>query len=263
MSIMFCDTNLELWHTKVEELGLKVIYMPYLIDNEEKIYDLGKTMDFKGFYNAIRNGSVPLTQALNPQNYIDYFEKYLKEGHDILYIHFSHLLSGTFEYMKTAIAELKQKYPNQKITTVDTLSISIGATALLYEAAKLHKQGASDEEVVKFVEEHRNHYLAYFVVDDLYHLKRGGRLSGTKAFIGTMMNVKPILSINSIGAITALDKSAGKKKALLNMLEKIKEEGLNLLDHIIIVAHADAESDAMFLVNKIKEYASEEIDIWI
>ena len=109
MSVMFCDTNLELWYDKVEELNLKVISMPYLIDNKEQNFDLGKTTDFAGFYNRIKQGSMPLTQALNPQNYIEYFEPYLKAGEDILYIHFSHKLSGTFEFMSKAIEELKQK----------------------------------------------------------------------------------------------------------------------------------------------------------
>lgn len=263
MSVLFCDSNLELWHDKIEALNLKVIYMPYVINDEEKIYDLGKTMNFTEFYNQIINGAMPKTQALNPQNYIDYFEPYLKKGEDILYIHFSHKLSATFEFMEKAINELKQKYPERKITTVDTLTISIGGTGLLYEAAKLHNTGASDEEVVNFVKKYRNKYLAYFIVDDLNHLKRGGRISSAKALMGTMMNIKPILTINSSGEIISLDKASGKKKALLLMLEKVKNEGQNLLDHPIIVTHANAEDDALFLVKKLKDYLKEDANIWL
>jgi DegV family protein with EDD domain len=260
---MFCDSNLELWYDKVEVLNLKVIFMPYEINNEEKIYDLGKTMNFTEFYNKIRAGAMPKTQALNPQNYIDYFEPYLKQGENILYLHFSKQLSGTFEYLAQAIKQLKQKYPKQTITTIDTLSISIGASGLLFEAAKLHNSGASDEEVVQFVLKNRNKYVAYFVVDDLNHLKRGGRIGSAKAFVGTMMNIKPILTINSSGAITSVDKANGKKKALLAMLEKVKQEGQNLLDHPIIVTHADAIDDAQFLENKLRDYLGEQANIWV
>ena len=263
MSIMFCDTNLELWHTHQEKLDLKVIYMPYVIDNEEKIYDLGKTMDFEGFYNKIKAGSMPLTQALNPQNYMDYFEPYLKKGEDILYVHFSHKLSGTFEFMEQALEQLREKYPERSIKTVDTLTISIGASALLYEAALLHNSGASDGEVIDFVKNNRNKYVAYFVVDDLHHLKRGGRLSSTKAFMGQLMSVKPILTINNMGTIEAVDKAKGKIKAMLSLIERLKEEGENVLDHPVIVAHANAQTEADFLVEKIKEYLGNEVTLWV
>lgn len=263
MSIMFCDSNLELWYDKVEELKLKVISMPYVIDNKEEIFDLGKTTDFEAFYNKIKEGSMPLTQALNPQNYIDYFEPYLKAGEDILYVHFSNNLSGTFEFLNKAIEELKEKYPERTIKTVDTLSISIGSAALLYEAAKLHNSGATDDEVIKFVKANRNKYAAYFVVDDLNHLKRGGRLSSTKAFVGSLMNVKPILTVNSSGAIIPVDKATGKTKAMLALVEKLKEEGQNVLDHPIIIAHASAEVEANFILAKVKEYLGEEANVWV
>jgi len=258
---MFCDTNLELWHDKVKSLNLKVISMPYLIDEEEKHFDLGESMDFKSFYNKIKKGAIAQTQALNPQNYIDYFEPYLKQGQDILYVHFSHKLSATFDFMNKAITELKQKYPSQSIKTVDTLSISIGAAGLLYEAAKLHNNGATDDEVIKYVENNRNKFTAYFVVDNLHHLKRGGRLTSTKAILGTMMNVKPILTLNTAGAIKPVDKAKGKIKAMLALIKRLKEEGEDVLDYPIIIAHANAEDEAKFLQKKCIEYLGENAKI--
>lgn len=145
MNVFFCDSNSELWYTKAEELGIKVIGMPYNIDNDERDYDLGKNTDFNDFYTRLKNGSIAKTSALNTQNYIDYFEPVLASGNDVLYVHFSNKMSATFDYMKQAIDILKEKYPNNTVKYVDTLSIAIGEALIVYEAAKLWKKGASDE----------------------------------------------------------------------------------------------------------------------
>lgn len=263
MSKLFCDTNCELWYDKADALGLEVIAMPYLINDEEGAYDLGRNTDFKAFYGKMRKGAICLTQALNPQNYVDYFEPTLKAGEDILYIHFSNKLSGTFEFMKLAIKELLEKYPKRTIKTVDTKSISIGASALLYEASKLHNDGATDDEVIEFVKNNRNNYIAYFVVDDLNHLKRGGRISAAKALMGTVLGVKPILKINEEGSIEACGKAKGKKKAILELVEKLKTEGKNVADHPIIITHADAELEAKAIEEKVRAYVGDNVDIWV
>ncbi|MDD3397234.1 MAG: DegV family protein [Clostridia bacterium] len=263
MSVFFCDSNSELWYTKAEELGLKVIGMPYNIDNdEERAYDLGKNTDFNDFYTRLKKGSSAKTSALNEQNYIDYFEPVLASGNDVLYVHFSRKMSGTFEYMDQAIKILKKKYPKNSVKCVDTQSIAIGEAIIVYEAGKMWKNGASDEEIIDFVIKNRENYAMYFLVDDLKHLKKGGRLSTTSFVVGTMLNIKPILKISSEGTIVKHCVAKGRKKGLNQLFEIFKTLNENAKDYPICIAHAIAEEDAMELKKMIENYISEPLEIW-
>lgn len=262
MSVFFTDSNSEIWWEIKEKLGIECIPMPYTLDGVEKDFDLGKTHDYKAFYDAIRHGSMPITSALNPDNYIEIFEPFLKAGEDILYVHFSSALSGTFEFMKKAIEELKIKYPKQKITTVDTKSISLGEALIVYEAAIKHKRGETDDNIVKFVESFREEVGVYFTVDNLMHLKRGGRLSSFKAVFGTMLGIKPILTVLKDGRLKDISTVSGRKKALLSLVDKLKEEGENVADYPICILHADAESDGLFVKEKVQEIVGKDAEIW-
>lgn len=263
MSVFFTDSNSELWYDKVEALNLQYISMPYTIDGVEKGYDLGKTHDFKEFFAKIRKGTMPKTSALSPQNYLDIFEPFLRDGKDILYVHFSSQLSGTFEFMKNAIAELKEKYPDRTITTVDTKSISLGAGLIAYEAALLHNKGASDEEVVKFVEKFREEVKTYFMVDSLQHLKRGGRVSSAQAVIGGMLGVKPILTVTNDGKLISFGKASGVRKAIAELAEKVKTEGHHVNKYPIGILHADALEDALLLKEKVLEVVGDDAEVWV
>ena len=222
-SVFFTDTDCEMLYTDAEKLGMNVIGMPYTINNQEYVYDFGKNTDIDKFYADMRSGAVAITSALNTQNYLDYFEPVLKEGKDILYVHFSSKLSGTFEHMKVAIDELKQKYPDRKITTFDTETLCGGAGIQAIEACKLHNAGASDEEVVKFLTEFKDKMAVYFYVDSLQYLKRGGRISTMSAVFGTMLNIKPILTVKE-GRLEKLTTVKGVKKAIDFIYNKFVEE---------------------------------------
>ena len=127
MSVLICDSNGELWHTRVKELGLDCISMPYSIKGEEFFYDLGEKTDFKYFYDSVRGGEIPKTQALNPEDYKRILTPYFERGEDVLYVSFSHKLSGTFAQLDAAYKELKERYPDRKLTVFNTKSISLGA----------------------------------------------------------------------------------------------------------------------------------------
>lgn len=253
MSVLFCDTNCELWYDKAEALGLKVIQMPYTLDGVEYYYDLGKATDFKHFYERIRAKSMPTTAALNEYNYIEYFEPYLAEGKDIFYITFSHKLSGTFEFMNKAIEQLKAKYPERKITIFDTQSISMGAGFQVYYGAKKWKEGASDEELSAYLEEIRKHTSVYFAVNDLFHLKRGGRLSGAAATVGTILGVKPIIRINDEGRLFPVFKEKGTKKAIIRLAHLVAEQGDKLDKYDVYVLDGDCPQEGEELKDKISE----------
>ena len=238
MSTMIFDSNGELWYTRAEELGLDYISMPYYIDGQEYFYDLGKATDFRKFYDLVRAGNIPKTQALNPEDYKKFLTPYFERGEDILYISFSHRLSGTFQSLELALRELKESYPDRRCTVFDTNSISLGAGIQVEEAAKLRAKGASDEEILDFLKTFTDRVCVYFVVDDLMHLKRGGRCSGLAAVAGTVLGLKPMLSVGADGGLTVLSKIAGRKKAIRTLAEKVAEE---LTDESCSVYVVDAD----------------------
>ncbi|MDR0426913.1 MAG: DegV family protein [Clostridiales bacterium] len=253
MSVFFCDSNCELWYTKVDELGIEVISMPYTVDGEERGYDMGRETDFKGFYDKIRKGSIPITSALNSTNYLDIFRPFFEKGEDILYVTFSHKMSATFQYMETAVAELKAEFPDRKFISVDTKSISMGAGLIVYEAAKAFKSGKSIEAVADYTRELVNHTSVFFTVNDLMHLKRGGRLSGTAAIFGTLLGVKPILYISKEGSIVKYATAKGRKKALELIFDEAQKLDIDL-DKPVSVITADLSPEELASVTeRVKE----------
>lgn len=226
MSVFFTDTDCEMWFTDAEKLKMNVIGMPYTINGQEYVYDYGKNTDFEAFYREMKNGKIATTSALNAQDYLNYFEPVFARGEDIFYVHFSSELSGTFDSMRNALNILKEKYPERKFTEFDTLNISVGAGIQAIEACKLHNSGASDEEVLEFLKTFRDKVAIYFYVDSLQYLRRGGRISAVSSVMGTLLNLKPILSVSPNGKLEKLTVVKGKKKAEDFLFEKFEKEYL-------------------------------------
>ena len=252
MSVLLIDADGELWYTRQEELGVDCIKMPYAYNNETFYYDLGKNTDFRRFYDAVRGGTVPTTMALNPQEYVEILEPYFQKGEDVLYVSFSHAMSGTFDHLQTALKQLKEKYPQRKCTVFDTKSISLGAGIQMEYAAQLKNSGATDEEIISALEKFTDRVAVYFVVDDLNHLKRGGGLSGFAAFAGTLLQIKPILSMDAKGGLSVLQKVTGKKQALRTIADKVAAE-LTGTEYSVYIVDADDPSEGDALANLIKE----------
>ena len=255
---LFCDSNCELWHTEAKALGLQVIRMPYVLDGEEYYYDLGEKTDFKHFYDRMRAGAVPTTSAINEQNYIDYFEPVLRDGKDIYYITFSHKLSATFESMDRAIAALKEKYPDREIRTFDTKSISLGAGFQVRLAAEKYNAGATMDELDAYLEEVRAHTVVYFVVDDLVYLKRGGRISALMAAFGSLLGIKPMISVMPDGSLQSVGKVRGAKRVFSEFVRIMREHNCNVKDYNIEVLQADCpETGAMFVETLKQEFGGD------
>lgn len=239
MSVFFTDTDCEMYYTDAESLGMHVIGMPYTIKGQEYVYDFGKKIDIKKFYADMRAGEIVTTSALNSQDYINYFEPVMAAGEDILYVHFSSKLSGTFDYMQTAINILKEKYPERKVTVFDTKNISLGAGIQAIEACKLHNNGASDEEVIKFLQEFTKKVGVYFYVDSLQYLKRGGRISSVSAAVGSLLNIKPILTVTDEGKLEKIAAVKGTKKALDYLYDRFMKEYNNDDKYELFIIDAD------------------------
>ncbi len=252
MSVLICDADGELWYTRQEELGIDYIKMPYSYEGKEFYYDLGKNTDFDEFYKTVRKGVIPTTMALNPQEYVDILEPYFARGEDVLYVSFSHAMSGTFGHLETALNQLKEKYPDRKCTVYDTKSICLGAGIQMEYAAELKNKGATDEEIISALDKFTDRVAVYFMVDDLMHLKRGGRLSGFAAFAGTMLQLKPVLTIDKKGSLAVLQKVSGKKKAIHFMADKVIKE-LTGTEYSVYVVDADCKDDGDMLAQLISE----------
>lgn len=253
MSVFFTDTDCELWYTDAEKYNINVIGMPYTLDGEEKVYDMGKNTNFKHMYDRMRAGAMPITSALNPQDYIDYFEPIFARGEDIFYVHFSDKLSGTFNHMAVALNELKEKYPERKITLFNTKNICCGAGLQALVAGKMHFEGKSDDEILTFLQDFHSHIATKFVVDSLFHLKRGGRVSATSAVVGSLLNIKPLLKVTSEGKIEKYGTAKGMKKAVLTLSQECVDKVMNVGEYPIIILHADNETMALLAKNYIQE----------
>ena len=252
MSVFFTDTDCEMSYKDAEELGIQIIKMPYILKGEEQYYDFGKETDIDAFYKDMRDGEVVSTAALNTNDYINYFEPVFAAGEDILYVHFSSNLSCTFNSMNEAVKMLKEKYPERKFTSFDTRNICLGAGIQVIEACKLHNAGATDEEVVEFLKAFSEKVGIYFYVENLKYLRRGGRISAASAVMGTLLNIKPILTVTNEGKLEKLTTVKGNKKAIDFLYEKFNKEYLNDDKYDIYVLDADNKAAGDELAEKIR-----------
>ena len=241
--VLMTDSDSDLpFHLK-QQYDIPVVYMPYALNGTEYFDDLGQMLDHKSYFNMMREGAVPVTSALNEEAYLEYFDPILQEK-DLLFIAFSSKLSCTLQAVYSAREKLLRKYPERKFTVVDTLSISGPMTLLVLKAHELYRAGKSIEEVAGWLEENKLRAQAYFIVDDLKYLKRGGRISATAATVGTMLDLKPIISEAADGTLAANDKIRGHKKAIAFIVDKMLEFAPDPEESPIIILNADCIEDA-------------------
>lgn len=242
MSVLFCDTDCELWYTTAKELGVKVIGMPYTVDGEEKMYDLGENTDFKDFYSKMRAGSSVSTAGLNKEIYLDIFRPYFEAGEDILYVAFSSKMSNTFEPLAAAIAELESQFPKARYRKFDTLNICLGAGILVYLAAKFFAAHDGDiDATYDYLSDIVGKVKVNFVVGDLRYLARGGRLSPAKARMGNVLQAKPVLHVDKEGEISVLTKVIGAKKAMSYVVDEFAANYRNVDDAPVFIVGADCD----------------------
>lgn len=219
--VFFGDTDCDITWEDVKKYNINLIYMPVYIDGQEYVIDLENKADFSDFYAALEAKRPATTAAINAQNYIEAWEPIFKQGKDVVYVAFSSGLSATFEQMKVAIKELEEKYKGRKVYYADTLSISAGGRRLVIEAAKMAQAGAKPQEIIDFINKKRDTQEVMFIVDDLNHLRRGGRVSASTAAFGTLLNMKPILHVKD-GKLVKLVAKQGFKAGISFMVNEFK-----------------------------------------
>lgn len=251
------DSTCDLPPHVIKELKIHVIPMEYTLDGINQfqdIFDQGEKT--KAFYNHLKDGKKPATSMVNTQRYIDIFSSYLDQDRDVLHISFSSGLSGSHNASRMAAEELKEIYPERKIIIIDSKAASIGQGLLVYHAAVLKNQGMEMSELVGWIEDNINQVRHWFTVEDLHHLKRGGRIGVITANVGTVLNIKPILSVDADGKLMNVCKVMGRKKSLNELLNRMKAEAVTPEEQIVIIGHGDSLEDALLLEKKVRQTLS-------
>lgn len=262
MVTFFTDTDCDITPEIAERYGIKLISMPYTIDGVEiKPYVDFKEFDSKAFYERLRKGTLPTTSALPPTAYIDYFEPEFAAGNDIVYVHFSAAMSATFNSLRLAMEELQEKYPERKLTMIDTKGITIGSYSITLELAEMYQKGASVDELVTWANENVDHYASYFFADDLKFFHKSGRVGGFSAFFGGIIGIRPIIHMDSNGVMTAKDKSRGRKQTLEKLLSYVVDLEDGIKDHRVVIAHSDAMDIAEEFAEMLKKQFGDDINI--
>ncbi len=249
--ILMSDSDSDLHFEYSRDNNIPMVKMPYTLDDVEYLDDNGASGMEKKLFDRMRAGSKPFTSLLPTPVYIDYFEPILKEK-DLLFLAFSSKMSATFQNVLEAQAELKEKYPERKFIVVDTLSISLPQALLIMGAYERYDKGASMEEVAQWVMDNRLKSHAWFTVGDLVYLKRGGRVSPTSAIVGTMLDIKPILTLTKAGKLEAHSKVQGRKKAMKALVDKTAEFIENPAEQTMFVFHGDSLDEAEILKAQVK-----------
>ena len=258
----FTDSDTDISLQVAKEIGIELISMPYIINNEIIYpYKDFEVFDSKQFYDTLRSGNLPTTCALSPEEYAQYFEPVFANGDDIVYIHFSSAMTATFDYMKETVEMLLKKYPERKFYSIDTKAITIGSYYLVRSIMDKYKQGLSIEELLEFAKEEINHCATYFFADDLKFFQKSGRVSGLSATMGNILGIKPIITINDEGVMKNISKEKGRKKALNKLVDYVLELGDEDYNHRIIIGHSDCIELAYMLGDLLKEKITTELNI--
>ena len=252
--VITTDSNSDVLPEFIRENDLTII--PQYYSFGDTVYGDELNMPPHEFYETMRNGELPKSQANNPAVIRERFEKILKEGKDILHIAFSSALSGSCNNVVVTSNELLEDYPDRKIRVFDSLNASLGEGISVYRAVELWKAGKSMDEVYDILTEERDHVNVSFTVNDLNHLQRGGRVSKTTAVVGSLVNIKPILKVTAEGELKSDGTVRGRKKSLKTLVSRM-EAALDLehygKDRMVAVLHGDCIDEAKNVADMVKE----------
>lgn len=252
MTKLYTDTSANLPLALLREYDIAVIPFSYTVNGVAEDYSEETDFDGKAFYDAMRRGAEVKTSMVNPATAAAFFERALAQGDDVLYVGMSGGISGTAHAAALAAEELREKYPHAKIMTIDTYAASLGEGLQVLEAAELLRAGRSFEEVGDRILARRPHMCQFFTVDDLNYLKRGGRISGAAALVGSVLGIKPILRGDETGHIVSCGKVRGNKKAYAELADYFDKRALDKTARIGIT-HADNREGTDYLLGLLRE----------
>ncbi len=212
------------------------------------------------FYNALKSGATVKTTQINIAAFSDCFEGIVKYGMDVLYIGFSSGISGTYNVSRMAAEDVMEKYPDAKIVCIDSLSTSVGLNLMVYKADEMRTAGKSIDETAAWLSENAICINHWFMVDDLQHLRRGGRISPLAASLGTALGIKPVLKITAQGALEVCAKVRGTKKGVEYILTQFEQTCTDPKGHICVV-HSSNPLGAMSVCDELKKYGACDVEV--
>lgn len=248
------DSSSNLIESMIDDFGLHVLPLTFMVDGEEyQSYLKGRHTDLSLFYTMMREGKVITTSLPNLAHSESLMRGLLEQGRDVLYVGFSSGLSGTFEAIKLLIDELSAQFPERTLFAVDTLAASGGEGLLVWHAVQRARAGASIGEVRDWIENNKLHLAHWFTVDDLMFLFRGGRVSKTSAWAGTMLNIKPVMHVDDEGRLVPLEKVRGRKKSLNALVDHMARTAKQPIgEQTIFINHGDCLADAEYLADQVR-----------
>lgn len=253
--ILSAESIVDLSQDFTDDLGVKIIYSNYELN--EKIYldDFGQSLDLKSFYDDMRNGSCPTTSMINTASYLEYFRNLAKEGKDIIHICLSTGVSSQYGSLLEAFEILREEYPNQKFYPVDSRMASAGVGMLVYKLANFKNSGMDIDTLYKWAEDNKLHVISYTSNSNLEYIARSGRISRMAANIGGMLKIAPLIEIGDDGHMVVTTKVRTEKKLIQTMVNRMKVNAINELDYSddIFITHADNIELVNDLVDLLKE----------
>ena len=248
--VIMTDSSCDLPAKLADEMGLAVLPLSVYIENKQYVNYLDeREIAFSEIYAKLRTKCPAKTSAVNMNDFLAPMEAIVSTGKDLLYIGFSSGLSGTYNAGASAAKEIQEKYPDRKVYAVDSLSASMGQGLLVYLAWQQKQAGKSIDEVLKWVEENRLHLCHFFTIDDLMFLKRGGRVSGATAVVGSMLSIKPVLHVDDEGHLIKIGTARGRKASIKALADMAEKQGIDLEHQTIFISHGDCIEDANFLAD--------------
>ena len=261
--VIMTDSCCDMTARMADELGLAVVPLSlHMGDREYRNLLDGSEIGFADFYSRLRTGAEATTSAVSVGAFEERMRELLNQGKDILCVNFSSALSTTYQSAAIAAEDLQGEFPDAKILVVDSLCASLGQGLLLYLCAREKALGKTIEEVHTFAETTKGNICHWFTVDDLNHLKRGGRISGATAFFGTMLSIKPVMHVDDTGHLVPVSKARGRKSSLMELVDHMEKTAIDPGHQTVFISHGDCEGDALFVADEIKRrFGTEQIYI--
>ncbi len=247
------DSSCDMPKAYYESNGVEVLQLGFFLDNVAYGGEDGEYMEESVFYEKLRNGAMPSTYQISSAIAKEHIEKHVKNGDNVFVLTFSSGLSGTSSSFRVAAKEVMEENPGSRVVVVDSLCASMGEGLLLDYLVKKADKGATLEQTEKYIEELKLHICHLFTVDDLNHLKRGGRISATTALVGSMLKIKPVLHVDNEGHLVNISKAMGRKKAIRALVEKMEAEADITEEDPIFISHGDCLNEAEYLASLVKE----------